>query len=89
MGRIVAQYELMPESTDVVLEDVNAAIPKALPAGVEMIDTKILPVAFGLMKIVLGIIIDDSVESIGTILEDALRNLPGIENVECISSALL
>ena len=89
MGRIVAQYELMPESTDIVLDDVTATIPKILPAGVEMIDTKIQPVAFGLMKIVLGIIIDDSVESIGTILEDALRALPGIENVECISSALL
>ena len=89
MGNIAAQYGLMPESTDVDLQGVIDAIPKVLPGGVKIVDTRIEPIAFGLKKIVLGIIIDDSDESIGTVLEDALIGLSGIDNIECISSALL
>jgi len=46
-------------------------------------------VAFGLKKVVAGFVIDDSDDSIGGKLEDALRSIPGVENVECISTALL
>jgi elongation factor 1-beta len=89
VGSIAAQYDLMPESAEVDIQDVVKAIPGVIPDGVKFLDAKVVPIAFGLKKIVVGIIIDDSKESIGTILEDALSGLPGIENIECISSALL
>ena len=89
MGRIVAQYDLMPESTDVPLDSVVNALSGIIPKGVSIIETKIVPVAFGLKKVVAGFVIDDSDESIGGKLEDALRSIPGVENVECISTALL
>jgi elongation factor 1-beta len=89
MGRIAAQYDLMPESTDVPLESVIDALKNAVPEGVKVIETNIVPVAFGLKKVVAGFIIDDSDESIGSKLEDGLRSIPGIENVECVSNALL
>jgi len=89
MGQIAATYDLMPRDTDVSLEDVVAHIPKILPSGVKLLETKIEPVAFGLRKVVAGFIIDDSIESVGSDLENGLASIPGIENAECTSSALL
>jgi len=54
-----------------------------------VLESKIMPVAFGLMKVNVGFSIDDTDETIGGELEKALASIPGIENVECISSTLL
>jgi elongation factor 1-beta len=89
MGKIAATYDLMPESTDVPLESIVGSLDSIIPNGVSIIQTKIEPVAFGLKKVVVGFIIDDSDETIGTQLEDGLRSIAGVENVECTSSALL
>jgi elongation factor 1-beta len=89
VGKIAAEYDLMPESAEVDIQDIVNKIPGVLPDGVKFLDAKIQPIAFGLKKVVLGIVIDDSIESIGTILEEALSGLPGIDNIECVSSALL
>ncbi|MCL2607743.1 MAG: elongation factor 1-beta [Methanomassiliicoccaceae archaeon] len=89
MGKIAAKYDLMPESTDVPLEAVVDAIKGVIPNGVTLIETKIEPVAFGLKKVVAGFIVDDTDETIGGKLEDSLRSIPGVENIECTSTALL
>ena len=89
MGKIAATYDLMPESTDVNLESVIGSMKNVVPSGVEIIETKIEPVAFGLKKVVAFFVIDDTDEAIGSKLEDALRNIEGVENIECTSSALL
>lgn len=89
MGQIAATYDLMPESTDVVLEDVIGKLGSVLPNGVKLLETKIEPVAFGLRKVVVGVLIDDSADSVGTDLENGLASIPGIENIECTSSTLL
>ncbi len=86
MGQIAAAYDLMPESTEVDLDGVIAKLDGVVPAGVKVIETEIKPVAFGLMKVYAGFLIDDSDEEVGGKLEDALRSIPGIENVECVSS---
>ncbi len=86
MGQIAAAYDLMPESTEVDLDGVIAKLKDVVPAGVQVIETEIKPVAFGLMKVYAGFLIDDSDEEVGGKLEDGLRSIPGIENVECVSS---
>ena len=53
MGQIVAGYDLMPESMEIDLDRVIALLPGIMPEGVEVIETKIAPVAFGLMLLVL------------------------------------
>ncbi len=88
MGQIVAGYDLMPESTDIDLEAIIAKLPSVLPAGVKLLETKIAPVAFGLMKINAGFLIDDSDESVGSKLESALHAIEGIEGVECVSQTV-
>ena len=91
MGQIYAVYELFPESTDVDLQGVIAKVPQVIPAAVKFndADTKIAPVAFGLEKVVVAFIIDDSYETAGSKLEDALRNIEGIDNVECTQNTVL
>lgn len=89
MGQIVASYDLMPESTEIDLDSVIKAIPGAVPNGVRVLETKIVPVAFGLMKVSAGFVIDDADDSIGGMLEKALGSISGIENVECVSSTVL
>ena len=91
MGQIVAGYDLMPESTDIDLNGVIEQLPNVLPTGVELLkdDVKIAPVAFGLEKVVVAFIIDDSDETAGSKLEDALRNIEGIDNVECTQNTVL
>jgi len=89
MGQIVASYDLMPESTEIDLEGVIQAISKVVPEGVKVIETKILPVAFGLKKVNVGFVINDTDEMIGGNLEKALSSIAGIENIECISSTVL
>ena len=86
MGQIVSSYDILPESTDIDLNTVIETIPKVLPEGVKLLETKIQPVAFGLMKVNAGFAIDDSIETIGADLENALTSIPGIQNVECVSS---
>ena len=91
MGEIYALYSLMPTDTDIDLDAVIAKVPGLCPTGVKYNepDTKIEPVAFGLKKVVVGFIIDDSNESAGTDLENALRSIDGIENVECTNTTVL
>lgn len=78
----------MPESTDVNLDAIIEQLPAILPEGVKLIETKIAPVAFGLMKINAGFLIDDTDEEVGSKLENALVSLEGIETAECVSSTV-
>ncbi len=89
MGQIAAAYDLMPESTEVNLDDVIAKLNSVVPEGVKILETEIKPVAFGLMKVYVGFLIDDSDEEVGGKLENALRSIEGIENVECVSNTVV
>lgn len=89
MGQIVASYDLMPESMEIDLDGVIKAIAGVIPTGVKVLESKIEPIAFGLKKVNVGFVIDDSDDSIGGELEKALFSIAGIENVECVSSTVL
>ena len=89
MGQIASTYDLMPESTEVDLQAVIAKLKEVLPAGVELKETSIKPVAFGLEKVVAFMVIDDSDESIGGKLEEAMSGIPGIGEIACVDSTNL
>ncbi|MDD3232796.1 MAG: translation elongation factor EF-1beta [Candidatus Methanomethylophilus sp.] len=86
MGQIVSGYDLLPESTEIDLNVVIETIAKVLPAGVKLLETKIQPVAFGLMKVNAGFLIDDTSPTVGGDLEKALASIPGVQTVECVST---
>ncbi len=85
MPQIVAGYDLFPTGTEVDMDAITDAISGILPGGVSITECSIKPVAFGLMKVSVGFLIDDSDENIGTKLEEGLRSIANVENVECVS----
>ena len=89
MGQIASTYDIMPESTDVDLQKVIAAIPGVIPTGVELKETSIKPVAFGLEKVVAFFVIDDSEDGVGEKLENGLRSIEGISEVANTDSTVL
>ncbi len=89
MGQIASTYDLMPESTEIDLNGVIETLGKVIPAGVEIKETSIKPVAFGLEKVVVFLVIDDTDEEIGGKLEEALQSIPGIGEVSNVDSTVL
>jgi elongation factor 1-beta len=85
MSQIVAGYDIFPTGTDIDMKVLENAVKEVLPEGVEITESSIKPVAFGLMKVSIGLLIDDTDESIGSKVEDSLRSIANVENVECTS----
>ena len=87
MAKIVAGYDIYPTDADVNLDDVITAIPKAIPEGIRILEAEIRPVAFGLKKVFVGFMIESEDDDIGTRLEDSLRAIENVENVECVTTS--
>lgn len=85
MAQIVAGYDLFPTGAEVDMEALKNAVKSVLPEGVEITESSIKPVAFGLMKVSIGLLIDDTDEKIGSKIDDSLRSIKDVENVECTS----
>ncbi|MCQ2085827.1 MAG: translation elongation factor EF-1beta [archaeon] len=89
MGQIASVYDIMPEGSGIDLRVIIKSIPTAIPAGVELKEVNIQPVAFGIDKIVAFFIVDDSYDSIGSKLEKGLRSIDGVGEIECTDSTVL
>lgn len=85
MAQIVAGYDIFPNGTEADVEAIQNAVKDVIPEGVEITESTIEPVAFGLKKVSIGLLIDDSDESIGTKIEEGLRSIDDVENIECVS----
>ena len=85
MAQIVAGYDLFPTGADVDMKALENSVKGVLPEGVKITESSIKPVAFGLMKVSIGLLIDDTDDSIGSKIEDALRSISNVENLECTS----
>ena len=85
MAQIVAGYDIFPTGADVDMKVLENSVKGVLPEGVKITESSIKPVAFGLMKVSIGLLIDDSDESIGSKIEDSLRSINNVENIECTS----
>jgi len=82
MGNVAVTFKIMPESTDTNLEEIRKEISKKI----EIKDYRTEPVAFGLKILrVLVIVPDKSIENI----ENSIRSVKGISEVEVESSTLL
>lgn len=88
MGRVGAFYDVMPDGTEVSVDDLMTVIPKVMPAGVEISEMKVEPIAFGLKKVVLSTVMDDA-EGLVDKLEEAVLALDGVQNIECVTTTLL
>ena len=88
MGKVAAVYNMVGESPETPMEDIAKDLPKSVPQGVSVIKAEVKPFAFGLKIIEVTCIMDDT-SGILEKLEDALREVPGIQNVESTTVTLI
>ena len=81
MGKVAAVYNLVGESPETDMESIMANMAKSIPQGVEIVNTNLKPFAYGLKIIEVTAVMND-VEGIIERLEESLRGIPGIQNVE-------
>lgn len=88
MGTVAATYTLMPEDTDFDFQSLVGKLSTIVPANVKVAKTDIVPMAFGLKKMEAVFVMEDAAGLID-MLEEALRGIPGIQNVETEQVTLL
>lgn len=88
MGTVAATYTLMPEDTDFDFDSLVKNLKGIVPSNVKVAKTDILPMAFGLKKLEAVFVMEDA-EGLVDKLEEALRGIPGIQNVETEQVTLL
>ncbi|MDO5848420.1 MAG: elongation factor 1-beta [Methanobrevibacter sp.] len=81
MGEVVATLRIMPESPEVDLDALKAAIEAAMPDDAEFHEIKEEPIAFGLVALDLVFIIEDG-EGGTESTEEAMGNLDNVASIE-------
>ncbi len=87
MVQFYSVYDILPAGDEADVNVILAKVPEVVPEGVavQKEETGIKPFVFGMMKVTATFIIDD-IEGIGEKLENALRSIPGVDGIECVST---
>jgi translation elongation factor aEF-1 beta len=88
MGTVAAVYSIMPEDTEFDFESLVVKLPTLIPANVRIARADIVPMAFGLKKLDAAFVMEDAPGLVDK-LEESLRAIPGITNVETEDVSLL
>uniref|UniRef100_A0A7C3VC67 Elongation factor 1-beta n=1 Tax=Archaeoglobus fulgidus TaxID=2234 RepID=A0A7C3VC67_ARCFL len=88
MGKVMMKIRVMPADVDVNLEEVLERIKSIQFEGVELRDSAIQPIAFGLKAIVLMTVMPDA-EGIGDRYVEEIGKIEGVESVEIEDMELL
>ena len=84
MANIVASIKIFPEDIIIPPEEVKAAVAKSLPEGASLHRIDEEPIAFGLVALIAHIIVpEQGGDEIGK-LEEALRKVKGVSEVETL-----
>ncbi len=88
MGSVMMKIRVMPSDVDVDLNQVLEKIKNIQLEGVEIRDSAIQPIAFGLKAIVLMAVMPDT-EGIGDKYVEEIGKIEGVESVEIEDMELL
>jgi elongation factor 1-beta len=88
MGSVMMKIRVMPSDIDVDLNEVLEKIKNIQLEGVELRDSAIQPIAFGLKAIVLMAVMPD-MEGIGDRYVEEIGKIEGVESVEIEDMELL
>jgi elongation factor 1-beta len=80
MGKVAAQLKVMPDGTDVDLDDLQERLEGVLPEGAKINGFQRDDVAFGLVALLPTVVVPD--EAGGTeAVEEAFAEVDGVESV--------
>ncbi len=82
MARVAVIAKVYPESTEIDLSELLSKIKSKLPEGFEVIDSREVPIAFGLKALQLAVAIPEETEGGTEELESLLRSVEGVQEVE-------
>ncbi|MBE6490283.1 MAG: elongation factor 1-beta [Methanobrevibacter sp.] len=81
MGEVLTTMKIMPDSPDVDLEAIKAAIKDSMPEGAKLHDISEEPIAFGLVAIILNFITEDG-EGGSEPVEEMVSAIEGVASFE-------
>ena len=81
MGKVFAEIHIYPESATTDLEVLQTQIRESIPSSASFQETKLAPIAFGVQKIILTVIISDA-EGGTQPVEDALSEVKGVSEIQ-------
>lgn len=86
MGKVAVTYRIFPEGTAVDVTRLESSVRRALGASVR--DVAVRPIAFGLKALEATVVVDDAAGQAERI-EETLRGLAGVGEVETLGLTLL
>ena len=91
MGTAAIKFRVMPEGTEVDIDDLQARISTTVvEAGAELHGIEVKPFAFGLKALETTVMIPDKVGGgIPDAVEEALGGLEGVQSVEVLEVGLI
>jgi elongation factor 1-beta len=88
MGNVIMKLRVMPEDVEVDLEALKEKIEAAKPEEVDIRDTGIKPIAFGLKALLIAAVMPDK-EGLTDKFVESIKGIEGVANVEIESEELL
>ena len=80
MGTVAAKIKVMPETSEIDIEELEKNIESAIPNGVELKGIERQPIAFGLVALYPTVLIPDG-EGGTDVIEEAISKVEGVGSV--------
>jgi elongation factor 1-beta len=84
MGEVLARIKIMPEGTEVNLEELKERMRRGMPSGAKLQKVAEEPVAFGLKALIADVIVEDA-EGGTDKIEDFISSLEGVSSIQIVS----
>ena len=81
MGKVFAEIHIYPESATTDLEVLQTQLRDSMPSGAAFQEAKLAPIAFGVQKVILTVIISDA-EGGTQPVEDAISAVTGVSEIQ-------
>jgi len=88
MGKVMAVIKIMPDGADRDMNKLQDDLKAALPKQAEFKGMQVKPIAFGLKAILFAFVVGDA-EGGTEAVEEAFKNVPGVESVTVDSVDLI
>lgn len=88
MGDILSVYKVYPEEIEDI-DKIKLALDKGFGEPFKIAKIEIEPIAFGLKVIKLGVVFPDKIDGLLDKLEDSIKKIDGVRDIEIEVSTLL
>jgi elongation factor 1-beta len=84
MARLVARIRILPAEAESNLEQVTELLRKSMPEGMELKNSSMEPIAFGLKAIIGDFLLDDAEGQMDK-LEESIKQVQGVGEIEVMN----